>query len=104
VTRSVHHEAKSSAWHSSGVCGTGDNPTATGIAHMRWSGRACLLPQSRPLRSAHLQLKLTRAQFRANRHRASASLRADLIEDEVKPGEEENNKVRRWELLSFFTG
>ena len=29
---------------------------------------------------------------------------AALIEDVAKPGEEENNKVRRRELLSFFAG
>jgi hypothetical protein len=70
-------------------------------------GLACSLPESWPLRSAPPSARAHAAQFRANRHPASADatgLRVDLIEDEVKPGEEENNKVRRRELLSFFTG
>ena len=36
--------------------------------------------------------------------RQATGLRAGLIEDVAKPGEEENNKVRRRKLLSFFTG
>jgi hypothetical protein len=31
------------------------------------------------------------AQFRANRHPAAAMMRVGLIEDQVKPGEQENN-------------
>ena len=64
-------------------------------------GHRCKASLTRPL--------ALKTQFRANRHPAASAdmatgLRADLIEDVAKPGEEENNKVRRRELLSFFTG
>src|SRR5271157_6332617 len=101
--------SNSNAWHSSGVSRMGDNRLQLqGSLRCAGGGLACSLPESWLLRSAPPSARAHAAQFRANRHPAASAdatgLRVDLVEDEVKPGEEENNKVRRRELLSFFTG
>ena len=55
-----------------------------------------------------IRFEITRRSFaridsRGDRRHATG-LRVDLIEDVAKPDEEENSKIRRGELLSFFTG
>ena len=111
VTRSVRPtRSNSNAWHSSGVSRMGDNRAYS------YRDRSDALEAALPARYRspgrsdlpHLRLELMRRSFARFRHPAASAdatgLRVDLIEDEVKPGEEENNKVRRRELLSFFTG
>jgi hypothetical protein len=85
--------SNSNAWHSSWVSRMGDNRAYSDRDRSDALETALPARYRSPGRSdlPHLQLELMRGSF----------ARIDTC---AKPGEEENNKVRRRELLSFFHG